>query len=201
MSPKKIMKLLKPIMAASVCCLMFVAAPGANALIVDDGFVFEANPGQPTDFNGSIIILKDQIYGQGVFLLNWDLVDSAVPGFVPLTLNNSVVETQSFTSDSLTTWDGSFTITNSEASFFGTNFPGSGVLDATIDPKGKWIPLGASATPDGGNSVGLLAAALGVLGLARRFVARQGLTLGRSLRRTLKGTATPYFANRKCRNV
>jgi len=167
------MKLTSFAIGAALGGLIFAATPNASALVVAFEYEFTADPGQPTDFNGSTIILRPSFYNPDIQLLGWNLVDSAVPGFQPLTINNSSVELQSFADDSPTSWDGSFIIGNAADTFYGTNELGAGSLDATIDPLGHWTEFSATATvPDIDISGELLLGAIGVLGFARRLLCR-----------------------------
>jgi hypothetical protein len=164
------MKLSNLAIVAAVGGLIFITPPKADALVVAFEYEFTADAGQPTDFNGSTIILRPSFYNPTIVLLGWDLKDSAVPGFQPLTINNSSIELQSFTDDSPTNWDGSFTVGNATDTFFGANAGDAGSLSATIDPMGHWTEFSAvAAAPDAASSGALLVGALGILGLGRRF--------------------------------
>jgi hypothetical protein len=159
-----------PAITAAVCALTLATAPKASALIVAFEYTFTADPGQSTAFNGSTIILRPGFYNEGIDLVGWNLVDSAIPGFQPLTINNSSVTAENFFDDSTTTWDGTFTISGSGAIFDGANADGVGSLDEIFagDPPGTWSPLASSPVPDVTNSAALLTGALGILVTARR---------------------------------
>jgi hypothetical protein len=162
----------------------FCAATASTALAIipvlpDYTYTFTANPGQPTDVNGSTITL------QGDTLVSWDLIDTTAPGgFAAVTPANSTVIVDDITGSSGSAWAGSFDIASpfnpglDVASFEGSNYlsggPGSGALDATYtpplettivnDPGGIWTPFVAVvATPDAESSFDLLAVAVGTL--------------------------------------
>ena len=167
------MKIFTKYIVVAVCGLMLAATPKASALLVAFEYTFVADPGEPTWFDGSTIILRPSFYNQGIDLLGWNLVNSGVPGFEPLTINNSTVITQSFTDDSSTTWDGSFSIANASATFDGQNDAGVGFLNTVeVDPQGKWVQSADvdMPVPDAASSAGMLISAIGALGVVRRVV-------------------------------
>jgi len=169
------MKMLKVTLALAVFGLF--AGAGMVAYSQSYTFVFEATSGT-TALNGSTITIQDNI------ITFWNL-DPIV--LTPPTLSsgsaNSSVTAETISADA-STWDGSFTITdtvNPLWSYSGTDTDGSGSLDAylngyEIDPPGTWTPL--VPVPDAVNSFQLFALALAALGASGLFFRRQSAILG-----------------------
>jgi len=171
------MKMLKVILSLAVSGLLVGAGLAAYAATPSYTFVFEATSGT-TALNGSTITI------QGDTITSWNL-DPVV--FTPPTLTsasaNSSVTASAITVDA-STWDGSFTITETDNplwSYSGQDTGGSGSLDVyyngyEIDPPGTWTPL--VSVPDAVHSFQLFALALAALGASHLFFRRRSAILG-----------------------
>jgi hypothetical protein len=161
-------------------------SPVARALIPAElyTYVFTADPGYTTAFNGSTITIEDKLGDYS--LVDWDLFDGASV----LTQANSS-QTSVFFSADPSAFIGTFSVDDpawlflsstgplsyyEEAEYEGSDsmldssYTTNTVLSVAIDPPGGWAGSG-SGVPDAANTFGLLLAGAGAMGIIRRRMA------------------------------
>ena len=134
-------------------------------------YMFTANPGETTIYNGSTIELQGTSSTTGIALLDWNLLGWSGG---PVTPGNSAVGFQNFSFYDPSTFYGSFDINGFSSFgdfFFGSNDAvNGGFLQVEGDPPGVWSAAPVAGVPDAGSAFQLLAIALGGLAAARRWV-------------------------------
>lgn len=174
------MKICKLALTLAVAALALALAPAGHAvsLVPDGTYVFTATDGD-TALDGSSVTFS------GDNLVAWNLLDSLAASYspypptdIPLTQFNSTINSFQvlgpnawyFTIDGNNIGAGNYyDFFEGQNNLFGPG-PGGGtgaLYDGFGDPTGNWR-LAAASTPDTGNTIWLLGAALISLGACRR---------------------------------